>query len=105
MSCEAESEKNEQNQNIFSQKEPEIKFRKFSFRAAIGPSMGGSVAARLGLKYSEKLDFIGIGGTPIADTLEFYRMIRRFWLGGYCSLDKLEEFNKLNLFRLLNGIN
>ena len=47
------NKKNTQNND---KKEPQL--RKYTFKAAVGPSMGGGVASRLGLKFHQKWDFI-----------------------------------------------
>jgi hypothetical protein len=75
-----------------SEPEPEpVPTRHYTWRAITGVSMGGGASAMFGLKYPEKFDFIGIMGGPLVDLSSFARMVERGWLGGFCSLERLEE--------------
>ena len=75
-----------------SEPEPEPEpTRRYTWRAITGVSMGGGASAMLGLKYPQEFDFIGIMGGPLVDLSGFSRMIERHWLGGFCSLERLEE--------------
>jgi hypothetical protein len=72
--------------------EPEkVPTRHYTWRAISGVSMGGGAAAMLGFKHPEKFDFVGIMGGPLVDLAGFERMIERGWLGGFCTLEHLEQ--------------
>lgn len=68
----------------------EAKVRYVTNKSIAGVSMGGGAAAQLGLSQPERWDFIGILGAPLVDLRGFARMIRRGWMGGFCSLEYLE---------------
>lgn len=70
---------------------PEGPTRHYVYRGISGVSMGGGAAATLGFKRPEMWDFVGVMGGPLADTTSFGRMLRRGWMGGFCSLADLEQ--------------
>ncbi|TNE44260.1 MAG: hypothetical protein EP343_31410 [Deltaproteobacteria bacterium] len=72
--------------------------RKWTYRMIAGISMGGGMAAIVGLRNHEKFDIIGSMGAP-NDLTYLYHYIERAMLGGFCDLKKIEEMatqNKLN---------
>lgn len=71
--------------------EPTI--RHFTHKSIAGVSMGGGAAAQIALSQPERWDFIGIMGAPLIDLQGFSRTIRRGWMGGFCSLEYLENMH------------
>ena len=71
----------------------EPKIRYVTNKAIAGVSMGGGAAAQIGLSQPERWDFVGILGAPLVDLQGFARMIRRGWMGGFCSLEYLETLH------------
>ena len=70
-----------------STEEPKVRY--VTNKSIAGVSMGGGAAAQLGLSQPERWDFVGILGAPLVDLRGFARMIRRGWMGGFCSLEYL----------------
>ena len=75
-----------------TQVEPEVRY--VTHRSIAGVSMGGGAAAQIGLSQPDRWDFVGILGAPLVDLQGFARMIRRGWMGGFCSLEYLEELHR-----------
>lgn len=65
--------------------------RCFTSRAVAGVSMGGGTAGRVGFRHPELWDVVGIMGTPFADNEFFFRMLKENHMGGFCSLEHLEQ--------------
>lgn len=53
--------------------------------------MGGGAAARIGFEHPEYFDAVGVLGTPYSDHRSLWKMVRDGYLGGFCSLDQLEN--------------
>ena len=66
--------------------------RTYAYKSIAGVSMGGGAAAYLGFSQPEKWDSIGILGAPLVDQTSMNRMIKRNWLGGFCSYETIQEF-------------
>lgn len=62
-----------------------------TYRAVAGASMGGGTAGRIGFRYPELFDVVGIMGTPFGDSEFFWDMIETHHMGGFCELADLEE--------------
>ncbi len=71
--------------------EPQVRY--VTNKSIMGISMGGGAAAQIGLSQPERWDFVGVLGAPLVDLRGFARMIRRGWMGGFCSLEYLEELH------------
>lgn len=72
--------------------------RKWTYRMIAGISMGGGMAAMVGLRNHEKFDIIGAMGAP-NDLTYLFHYIETAMLGGFCDLKKIEDMaaqNKLN---------
>lgn len=67
--------------------------RKWTYRIIAGLSMGGGMAAMVGLRNHEKFDIIGTMGAPNDLTYLFY-YIEKSMLGGFCDLSKMEDISK-----------
>ena len=65
--------------------------RCFTFRGVAGVSMGGGTAGRIGFRHPELWDVVGIMGTPFADNDFFFRILKEQFMGGFCSLEHLEQ--------------
>lgn len=65
--------------------------RCFTSRAVAGVSMGGGTAGRIGFRHPELWDVVGIMGTPFADNEFFFQMLKDNHMGGFCSLEVLEQ--------------
>jgi hypothetical protein len=65
--------------------------RCFTWRAVAGASMGGGTAAHLGFSRPELFDVVADMGGPVSDTEFFFGMLEANYLGGFCSLAKLEQ--------------
>ena len=66
--------------------------RTYTYKSIAGVSMGGGAAAYLGFSQPEKWDSIGILGAPLIDQTSMNRMIKRNWLGGFCSYETMTGF-------------
>ena len=65
--------------------------RCFTSRTVAGVSMGGGTAGRIGFRHPELWDVVGIMGTPFADNEFLFRMLKDHHMGGFCSLEVLEQ--------------